>query len=153
MKKLRILAVLLALILAACGGDTDSSDSGDDTQQPTDQAQASDDQGGDDGEGAGAGTEMDPNFDLSQIPDDFPSELLPDDYTAGFYAELGSIRNVNFHVARSFDDVIADYTDRIGEPPILAEGEERLASWTVDGEWAVSVIEDNPTLIGIAHSG
>lgn len=95
---------------------------------------------------------MDPNFDVSQIPDDFPSELLPEDFTAGFYGEIGTVRNVNFEVAQSFDEVVAEYTDTIGEPPIVAEGEERLASWTVDGEWVVSVIDDDPTLIGIAHA-
>ncbi|MEN8239242.1 MAG: hypothetical protein ABFR53_08590, partial [Actinomycetota bacterium] len=92
----------------------------------------------------GTVTDMDPSFDVRSLPDGFPSELIPDSFTAGMYAELGSIRNVNFESPSSFDDVVGAYTDKIGEEPIIAQGEERLAQWTVD-IWAVSVVESTPT--------
>jgi hypothetical protein len=97
-------------------------------------------------------TDMDPGFDVGSLPDDLPSDLLPDSFSAGMYAELGTVRNINFESSSSFEDVVAEYTDKIGEEPIIAQGEERLASWVV-GDWVVSVIEDSPTLIGFATSG
>lgn len=155
MKTRHILVALLALVLVACGGDTDTSDGGDDGQASTDQTQVSDngedDGGGDTGDEFSA--EMDPNFDPGVIPADFPSDLFPDEFDSGMYGELGSVRNANFLVNRSFDEIVADYTARIGEEPIVVEGEQSVATWTVDGEWAVSVIGGDPALIGIAHTG
>jgi hypothetical protein len=154
MKTRLTIVALLVLTLAACGGDTDTSAVDDGTQAPPDQTQPSDDGGGNDGGGDGAvNTDMDPNFDVSSIPDDFPSELFPSEFDSGMYGELGGIRNANFLVSQSLDDVVADYTDRIGETPIIGEGEQRIATWIIDGEWAVSAVGDNPTLIGISHSG
>lgn len=92
---------------------------------------------------------MDPGFDAGNLPDDFPSALMPDSFSAGMYAELGTVRSVNFESPSSFDDVVAEYTDKIGEEPIIVQGEERLAQWTVD-IWALTVIESTPTLIGVS---
>lgn len=147
----RLLVVLVvALLLTACGGDGDSSDGGNAEDTTPVDNQSSDDGSATDG---GAGTDLDPNFDLSSIPDDFPPELLPDSFNAGMYFELGEVRNANFESSLSFDETVAAYTAKIGEEPFLVEGEERLASWTVDGIWVVSVFDENPTLIGIATSG
>lgn len=134
------LAVILLLALTGCssGGDT----SGNEGSQS-----ATDEQTGD----VGTVTEMDPNFDTGGLPDDFPTQLVPDSFSAGMYAELGSVRNINFESSSSFDDVVTEYTDKIGQEPIITEGEERLASWTVD-VWQVSVIDSTPTLIGVATS-
>ena len=137
-----VLAVVLLFVLAGCSsGDDDSA--GDGSQPATDEQTIGD---------VGTITEMDPAFDTGSLPDGFPSELVPDSFTAGMYAELGSVRNVNFESSASFDDVVAEYTDKIGEEPIITEAEERLASWIVD-VWAVSVIDSTPTLIGVSTAG
>ena len=135
-----ILLSLLLLVGTACSSSDDS-----DEQAPA----PSDTQGTGD---VGTITDMDPNFDLGSLPDDFPDNLKPDSFTAGMYVELGDIRNTNFESSASFDEVVAEYTDKIGDDPILVEGEERLASWVV-GDWVVSVIDTTPTTIGVATSG
>jgi hypothetical protein len=134
-----VLAVILLSAVTGCSSGDGNSAS--DTSLPAGDEQATGD--------VGTITEMDPSFDTDSLPDDFPSELLPDSFTAGMYAELGSVRNVNFESSASFEDVVAEYTDKIGEEPIIAESEERLASWIVD-VWAVSVIDSTPTLIGVS---
>ncbi len=91
--------------------------------------------------------EMDPGFGTADLPDDFPPQLLPSSFTAGMFTELGSVRSVAFESSSSFDDVVAEYTAKTGEEPIVVLGDVRLASWTVD-RWAVSVFEGTPTLIG-----
>lgn len=98
---------------------------------------------------AGTNTELDPDFDVSSLPDDFPTQLIPRALTAGMYVELGTVRNVNFESSDSFDDVVSQITAKLGDEPTLVEGEERLASWTV-GIWLVSVIDTTPTTVGFA---
>ena len=140
-RRTTVLALVLLLALTGCSSGNDNS--GSDGSQPASDEQTTGD--------VGTITEMDPSFDTDGLPDDFPSELVPDSFTAGMYAELGSVRNVNFESPSSFDDVVAEYTDKIGEEPTIVEGEERLAQWIVD-VWAVSVIESTPTLIGVSTS-
>jgi hypothetical protein len=130
-------AAALLIVCAACS----SGDSGDGSPAPGDEQATGE---------VGTAT-MDPGFETDSLPDDFPSELIPDSYTAGMYAELGTVRNVNFESPAGFDDVVAEYSDKIGEEPIIAQGEERLASWTVD-IWVVSVIESEPIVIGVSTS-
>ncbi len=149
MRLLQVAFAILAVVLVACGGESDASAGENDTNAPTEQTQPS----GDETSGGGAGTELDPNFDIGVIPDDFPAQLLPDSFTAGFYAELGGVRNANFESDKSFDELVAGYTEKIGEPPTVVEGEQRLASWVVDDVWIVSIFDENPTLIGISHAG
>lgn len=131
------------MVLVLVGTGCSSGDSDDDASTPGDDEQIGD---------VGTITDMEADFDVGSLPDDFPPELMPDSFAAGMYAELGNVRNINFESAQSFDDVVAEYTAKIGEDPIIAEAEERLASWTV-GVWIVSVIEGTPTLIGVATAG
>ncbi len=130
----------LAVVLLIVGAGCSSGDTGDGSPAPSDEQTIGD---------VGTITGMDPGFDTGSLPADFPSRLIPDSFTAGMYAELGSVRNVNFESLSSFDDVIAEYSDKIGEEPIIVQGEERLASWTVD-TWAVSVVEGAPIVIAVS---
>lgn len=132
-----VLAVCLLFALNACSSGDDGSGDG---QQDAGDGQTTGD--------VGTITEMDPSFDTGSLPDDFPAELVPDAFSAGMYGELAGLRNANFESASTFDDVVVEYTDKIGEEPTIVEGEARLASWTVD-VWVVSVIEGPPTLIGV----
>jgi hypothetical protein len=134
------LALVLLAVLTGCSGDANPDSDG---TQPAGDEQTTGD--------VGTITDMDPNFDIGDLPDDYPSDLMPDSFDAGMYAELGTVRNVNFETSSSFDDVVAEYTNKIGEEPTLVEGEERLAQWIVD-IWSVSVIESTPTLIGVSTS-
>jgi hypothetical protein len=140
--RLRSAALTLVLLaaLAGCSGDADPDSEG---TQPAGDEQTTGD--------VGTITDLDPNFDSGDLPDDYPSDLVPNSFDAGMYAELGTVRNVNFETSSSFDDVVAEYTNKIGEEPILVEGEDRLAQWIV-GIWSVSVIESTPTLIGVSTS-
>ncbi|MDR9451168.1 MAG: hypothetical protein RI637_08125 [Acidimicrobiia bacterium] len=133
------LVVALLIVLSGCSS-ADDADSGSDGTQTASSERTNGD--------PGIVTEMDANFDIGTLPADFPDILVPDSFTAGMYAELGTLRNANFESSLSFDDVVAEYTDRIGDEPTIVEGEERLASWIVD-IWVVSVIEGPPTIIGV----
>jgi hypothetical protein len=135
-----LLWYVLLIVLAGCSGDGDADSDG---TQPAGDEQTTGD--------VGTITDLEPNFDTGDLPDDYPSDLMPDSFDAGMYAELGTVRNVNFETSSSFDDVVAEYTNKIGEEPTLVEGEERLAQWIVD-IWSVSVIESTPTLIGVSTS-
>lgn len=159
------LAVVLLLALTGCSSGDDNSaspeetaasadgtgagtdtnmDPSSDSSQPANDQQATGD--------VGTFTDLDPNFDIGSLPDDFPPELLPDSFTAGMYTEFGDARSATFESPSTFDDIIAEYTDKMGEQPVVVEGEERLASWVTD-VWAVTVIDTTPTLIGVAAVG
>lgn len=119
------------------------AESGDDSPAPSDEQATGE---------VGTASEMDPNFDAGSLPDDFPTDLMPNSFTGGMYVEVGGVRNVSFESTTSFDEVVAEYTGQLGEEPVIVQGEERLASWTV-GIWAVSVFEGPPTLIGVSTTG
>jgi hypothetical protein len=102
------------VVLTGCSGDADPDSDG---TQPAGDEQTTGD--------VGTITDLDPDFDTGDLPDDYPSDLVPDSFDAGMYAELGTVRNVNFETSSSFDDVVAEYTNKIGEDPILVEGEDR----------------------------
>lgn len=138
-RKNKALAVALLIVLTGCSSGGDGS--GSDGSQPASDEETTGD--------VGVGTEMDPNFETGSLPDDFPSELVPDSFTGGMYTEFGGVRGATFESSSSFDDVVAEYTAKIGEEPTIVEGEERLANWIV-GIWGVSVFEDTPTLIAVA---
>lgn len=95
---------------------------------------------------------MDPGFDVASLPDDFPSELVPSSFSAGMVTVLGETRTVSFETSTTFDDIMAEYTDKIGEAPVIVEGEERLATWVGD-EWSVTIFDSSPTLIGVTALG
>lgn len=142
-ERLLIALSVLALILAACGGgDTDS--------QSSDEDQPVAENGG--GDSADDGV-MSSSFGVGDLPSDFRSDLAPDSFSAGMYAELGSVKNANFEVDQSFDDVVAAYTAKLGAPLLVGDAGERLAQWIIDEEWSVSVIEDTPTLVAVSTSG
>lgn len=137
---------VFALILSACGGGGGESDESDDnTTQSVDESQSS-------GDGQ-ADTGMDPNFDIGDVPDDVPQELIPDSFNGGFYAELGEVRSLNFETSKSFDEMVEEYTGKLGDPMAVVEAEERLASWIVDDVWTVGVLDTNPTTIAIGTAG
>lgn len=130
------------VILTGCSSG-DAEDAADDSSAPSDDRVTGE---------VGTLTEMEPRFDVSDLPDDFPSELIPESFTAGMSAQLGTIRDVNLESDSTFDAAVAEYTSKIGEEPIIVEGEERLAQWLVD-VWAVTVIESRPTLISVTTAG
>lgn len=133
----------MALLIVLTGCSSGDTNSGSDGSQPASDEQTTGD--------AGTNTELDPNFDTGSLPDDFPSELVPDSFTGGMYTEFGGVRGASFESASSFDDVVAEYTDKIGEEPTIVEGELRLANWIVD-TWGVGVFEGPPTLIGVSRT-
>lgn len=135
-----VVGVVLAITLAGCTSGEGAGSGGDGAPASGDSQVTGD---------VGAITEMDPNFDAGSLPADFPTNLVPDSFTAGMYSEIGTVRGVNFESARSFDEVVAEFTSKIGAEPTIVEGEVRLASWLVDN-WAISVFDSTPTLIGVA---
>jgi len=135
--------VILLLTPVGCSSGDDASGSDDatgseDSSGSEDFELAGDQQDSADDEDI---TGMDPDFDPGSLPDDFPSELVPDSFTAGQYFELGGVRTANYESSSSFDDVVAEYNAKTGVEPIIVEGDERVATWTLDNDWAVNVLE------------
>jgi len=136
MRPMRVIGIAMLLLLAACGGDGET-DVGDESNTPR-QTQSDTVVGGD------------PEFSLSDLPDDFPSELLPPDYLSGAYLDLG-VPTASFEVAMSFDEAVDRYNGLLGEGLVLGNDPgERLAQWTDSPPWIVSVLEGEPVIVGIS---
>lgn len=140
MRHLRTLALILVLVATACGGDDDASNT---TQSP--------------GSDSAATSGSDPNdltagFDLADLPDDFPAELVPPSWTAGQATDILGPFAVNFESDMGFADAVA-YYDGIFGPSNLIVGDpgEQLAQWTNDAVWIASVLDGDPVLISFVN--
>ena len=107
----RILAIsilIAALVpLSACGGDDDSYVANEKT-----------------------------TFDVSQLPADFPHQLIPPAYDHAEYndmTDMGIGKSATFESSMSVDEAIRHYTELLGEPTINADpgdgSGERGANW------------------------
>ena len=127
----RLVLFAVALLAAACGGDDDPGP----TDQATEDQQSSD---SDDNDPGGGG------LDLGSLPDDFPTELLPEIYDTGGAADLGGgSTTVGVESTVPVDDTIEYYRSLLGEPESEIEGDpgEKIVQWPPDDDgWIVSVI-------------
>jgi hypothetical protein len=141
-----ILALTMLTIASCGGGDDDSGDGGDGLE--ADGGGSDDD--GDDGFSDEEITGQSSDFDLSSLPDDFPDELEPPDWETGRYTELTGFPTATFASGMSFDDTVAYYDDVHGESLVVGDAGERLAQWTTNPPWIISVFEGDPLTIGIS---
>lgn len=120
----RIFAMLLLVVmlvpLSACGGDEDTYAASEET-----------------------------TFDLSQLPADFPRQLIPPSYDRAEYNDLtqmGIGKSATFESSLSVDETIKHYTALLGEPTINADpgdgSGERGANWyeTPWMPWIVTIM-------------
>ncbi|NND01447.1 MAG: hypothetical protein HKN91_01540 [Acidimicrobiia bacterium] len=139
MRNLRTVALVLALVAAACGGGDDDAGNNDDAG----------------GSGAGGGNDptiMSTDFDLSDLPDEFPDSYVPPSWTAGQATDLLGPEIVNFESDSAFDDIVDYYRGVFGEPNQLAgDPGEQLAQWFDDPTWVLSIFDGDPVLIGFAE--
>ncbi len=69
---------------------------------------------------------------LAELPDDFPSELVPPNYDKVEYFDLthaGAARGVVFESDDDVQAAIEHYTDLLGEPTLSVESEEKMVQW------------------------
>ena len=112
------LSIVLSLSVVSCGS-TDDETSGEN----------------------GTGFDTAGSFDESQLPGDFPRHLIPPNYDAGNYLELGQIATASFESGRPVGETIEYYVERIGEPVQITGNDqsERVAQWDTT-PWILSVI-------------
>ncbi len=137
-KLISVLAVVMMMVVVSCGGDDGGSGSADDSGRSDNGNEAS--------------SAADNGFDESQLPDDFPTELIPPTYNSGTYLDLDDLNTASFGNATPIDETIDHYTDLIGEPKQIVEGDtgEKTALWEVTG-WVVSALgSPEESFIGIA---
>lgn len=141
MRRLRTVALVLALVAAACGGGGDDDGGNND-----------DDSGGSTAGGGNDPAIMSTGFDLSDLPDNFPAEYVPSSWTAGQATDLFGPFVVNFESDMTFDDAV-DYLNGVfGDAnQIVGEPGERLASWFDDPNWVASVLDEDPLLISFTE--
>lgn len=80
-------------------------------------------------------------FDLSELPADFPRDLIPGEYHSSVHAKLGKVESASFETRTPVNDTIDHYTKLIGKPASDADaGEtERMVQWHTK-PWALAVI-------------
>ena len=80
-------------------------------------------------------------FDLSELPADFPRDLIPGEYHHSVHAKLGKVESASFENRTPVKDSIAHYTKLIGKPASDSDaGEgERMVQWHTK-PWALTVI-------------
>ena len=127
--KTRWVLVVLAIMIAACGGSDDDGTT-----------EAGDAEAGA-GDAAAVGESDSGSFDTAELPDGFPSDLIPPSFDSSSVLALGGQQTVTFESTTPVDDTIAHYTDALGAPTNAAEGDtgEKTAQWQT-GEWLLSVI-------------
>ena len=142
MRRYLVLVMVLVLAMAACGGD----DSGSDGNGDSDGGNAATSDGGDDLSLEDLG--FDSDFDTGDLPDGFPSELVPPNDIAGQLVEIGGITSVSYYSELSFDEALGRYEELLGVAPIVAgEVGQRVATWTQNTDWVVGLFEEDPLLI------
>ena len=116
--------------------------------------------------GCGAGDEQDSSaddaefmanseFDESQLPADFPTNLIPPNYDGATYTQLGPVETASFESSRPVREAIEHYTGLLGEPTLDtgdADGDgEIIVQWNMT-PWAVSVLGgDDETMVGFTR--
>lgn len=94
-------------------------------------------------------------FDESQLPADFPNNLIPPGYHTGNYMELGAVATGSFESDAPVADTVEHYTGLLGEPRLdntSADG-ERAAQWDTS-PWTLSVIgNDGESIVGLSRTG
>ena len=129
-------ALLLSLLCAACGASEEASEPASIDAPPTALA---------------TGGEAGADFDLDDLPEDFPRDLVPPEYDRGTVASLAGISTISFEGGVSYDEAISYYTGLRGEPSqVVGEPGSRLASWTRGPDWVISIFEEDGPLITFA---
>lgn len=121
------LALALPFFFVACGGGSDAAADAN-AMDDVDATEFADEGG----------------FDESQLPSDFPSQLIPPQYESGTYTDMGSVSGAAFESNEAVDDMVGHYVGLLGDPDVNAETEDggRNANWhDVDG-WIVGVLGD-----------
>ena len=120
---------LVTASLVACGGSDDDSVAGD-----------------------GAGMSGSPSFDESQLPADFPRDLIPGDYDSADYASLGQVTSAVFENRTPVAETIDQYIALLGEPDLNVDtGDgDRSAQWNTK-PWTVGILgDDSESIIGFS---
>jgi hypothetical protein len=73
----------------------------------------------------------------SDLPDDFPDELVPPDSTVDSVFSISDVTTASFISTASRDDIIGHYTDIFGDP-LFSTDEE--AAWAVYGDGTVTQV-------------
>ncbi len=121
--------VALVVVAVGCGG-------GDDT---------ADDSGGD-------GAVLPTGFSASDLPDEFPSELVAPGLAGGSWIVLGGRGTATFETSQSYSDIVDYYTDALGEPDFSGgDADGQIATWTTGVEWAVTVLDTDPVSVGVVE--
>ena len=125
-----LLISFVCLVLIACGGPDDvESDAND------------------------YGSDISSDFDESQLPGDFPQELIPTTYNSASYTKLGQVESAAFENDEPATETIDHYIGLLGEPAVIIKGDDSEASaqWTKT-PWAVSVTGNSgESIIGITR--
>lgn len=125
-----LLAFVACLMLAACGDQNDT--------------------GADEGEYQNGDSSA---FDESQLPDDFPRQLIPEVYSSGVYAKLDGIESVSFESDEPVEKTIERYNDLLGDPALRVsdDGSKATAQWRTP-PWEVSVIgNEGESIVGFSR--
>ena len=131
------MTAICALAVAACGSGEDAERS---FVQETDSASLAS------------------NFDVADLPGDFPQALIPPRYTTAEYVDLTQIngtRAVNFESTENVQGAIDHYIGLLGEPTInIDSGDgDRMVQWQESPHppWLVSVMgRADETIISVA---
>lgn len=129
--------VVLALVAISCGGGDD--------------AESGDADSGSNGESSSGGI-LPSGFSTSDLPDDFPDDLVIPDILGGEVVDLAGLEVATLETSLSYDEAIAFYTDALGAPTFEGgDADGRLGSWTNHGAWAVQVLDTDPTTVGVTR--
>ncbi len=122
---------LMSLVLVACDGDNDGADAEYEAESVASQEK----------------------FDLSQLPADFPRNLIPGEYHSSVYAKLGEIETASFESRTPVSQSIDHYTTLLGKPTLDsgAGGTERVVQWQ-SSPWMLSVVgSPDESIIGFTR--
>ena len=124
------LCASVCLLLAACGGGSDDVDVAD-----------------------GAGMSGSGDFDESQLPADFPKDLIPGDYDSGVFTTLGQVQSAVFENRTPVGDTIDRYVELLGKPEISSDAGDgdRTVQWHTK-PWALSIIgNDGESIVSFSR--
>ena len=97
--------------------------------------------------------ELNTVFDKSQLPADFPLNLIPLVYDTGSYTQLGNVDGASFESRRPVEESISYYTGVLGEPTISVDAGDgdRTAQWHTS-PWAIAVMgNEGESIVGISR--